>query len=254
MDENILKQAGLSEEQAITYEALLEKGPQKATPLSSWTGIKRGLIYKVLEQLENMGLVEKKGGTGTVAVFYPNHPSVLLDKMDRDKKNLDLAKEVVGAGIGALSSKYNLLAGKPNVRFFEGSDAIEKITSDYPKKDTEIRQWIDISIATKEIKNEFSKYLEERVKKGISKRMIVPNNTLSIEYVKKGSELTEFHIEKSATSIPTAIQVYDDTVSMLTLSDTKKIGFIIEDPAIAETMKNIFDEAWNKNKTIEPTS
>ncbi len=82
------------------YESLLEKGPQKASPLSTWTGIKRGLVYKILEQLENMGLVEKKGGTGTVAVFYPAHPSILLDKMDRDKKNFELAKEIVGAGIG----------------------------------------------------------------------------------------------------------------------------------------------------------
>jgi sugar-specific transcriptional regulator TrmB len=39
--ENILKQAGLSEEQAITYEALIDKGPQKASILANWTGIKR---------------------------------------------------------------------------------------------------------------------------------------------------------------------------------------------------------------------
>lgn len=119
-EENILKQAGLSEEQAMTYQTLLDKGPQKATPLSVWTGIKRGLTYKVLEQLENMGLVEKKGGIGTVAVFYPAHPSLILDKMERDKKSLELAKDVVSAGLGQLSSKYNLLSGKPNVRFFEG--------------------------------------------------------------------------------------------------------------------------------------
>ena len=116
-----------------------------------------------------MGLVEKKGGEGTVAVFYPNHPSMLLDKMEKDKKNLDLAKEVVSASIGALSSKYNMITGKPNVRFFEGSDAIEKITNDYPKKGTEIRQLVDISYILKKIKKETINYKDERVKKGISK-------------------------------------------------------------------------------------
>jgi len=245
--ENILKQAGLSEEQAITYEALLEKGPQKASTLATWTGVKRGLTYKILEQLENMGLVEKKGGTGTVAVFYPNHPSLLLDKMDRDKKNLDIAKEVVMAGVGSLSSKYNMIAGKPNVRFYEGVEAIEKITNDYPEKDTEIRQWIDISSALEHIKDATVSYLYKRVKKNISKRMLVSDSSQNREYAKKGSALTEFKITKS--KLPTAIQVYDDTVSMLTLSNEKQIGLLIEDPSLAETMKSIFDELWEKAET-----
>ncbi len=245
--ENILKQAGLSEEQAIVYESLLEKGPQKASPLASWTGIKRGLVYKILEQLENMGLVEKKGGTGTVAVFYPAHPSILLDKMDRDKKNFELAKEIVGAGIGVLSSKYNLIVGKPNVRFFEGSDAIKNITNDYPKTDKEIRQWINISEALNKIKNETINYKDERVKKGISKRMIISENTDNINYVKTNHALTEFKFIKK--DLPTAVQVYDDTVSMLTLTDDKNIGIIIEDKSIAETMKNIFDELWENSNS-----
>ena len=162
MDENILKQAGLSEEQAVTYEALLEKGPQKATPLSSWTGIKRGLIYKVLEQLENMGLIEKKGGTGTVAVFYPNHPSVLLDKMERDKKNLELTKGVVSFGIGNLASKYNLLAGKPNIRFFEGKEGVANVLRDSFTSKTEI-----LTLADNEAMN---KYYPELNKENIEVR------------------------------------------------------------------------------------
>ncbi len=42
-EDQILMQAGLSEEQALTYQALLEKGPQKASDISRWTGGKRGL-------------------------------------------------------------------------------------------------------------------------------------------------------------------------------------------------------------------
>ncbi len=87
-DEKILIEAGLSEEQAAIYSALLDKGPLKAGAISSWTGIKRGLIYKVLDQLENMGLVSKKGGDGTVAVFAPEHPSRLSEIMERKRSLL----------------------------------------------------------------------------------------------------------------------------------------------------------------------
>ena len=74
-DITILQQAGLSEEQALTYQALLDKGPQKASNIAQWTGIKRGLTYKVLDELVNIGLVEKKEPTSGVATFFPLHPS-----------------------------------------------------------------------------------------------------------------------------------------------------------------------------------
>lgn len=248
MEENILKQAGLSEEQAITYEALLDKGPQKASTLSVWTGIKRSLTYKVLEQLENMGLVEKKGGTGTVAVFYPAHPSILLDKIDRDKKNLDLAKEVVSLGIGNLSSKYNLLTGKPNIRFFEGEDSVSNITGDFPKVEKEIRQIIDISNALKEFKDETINYLNKRIKLGIHKKMILPDTEENRKYIESGSEMTEFRLLPKNTVIPTSFQMYENKVTILTLNKEKKIGLIIEDKEIATGMQNIFDALWDLSK------
>ncbi|MFH1608816.1 MAG: helix-turn-helix domain-containing protein [Patescibacteria group bacterium] len=250
-EENILIQAGLSGEQAQAYQALLEKGPQRASDLSKWTGIKRGLIYKVLEQLESMSLVSKKGGTGTVAVFSPSHPSLLLSNIERKEKEVALTKEMLTSSIGSLSSKYNLITGKPNVQFFEGEDAIEKITGDYPENETEIRQWIDINLANKEIQEKFKEYLEKRIKKGISKRMILPNNQKSEEYAKNAIEMTKIRIEKNIQNLPTAVQVYDNKVTILTLEENKKIGLIIEDSSIALTLKNIFDSGWEKLTSLE---
>ncbi len=249
-EENILKQAGLSEEQAVTYEALLEKGPQKASILANWTGIKRGLTYKVLEQLENMGLVEKKGGTGTVAVFYPAHPSILLDKMDRDKKNLELAKNMVSLGLGNLTSKYNLLSGKPNIRFFEGEDGILNITGDFPKEEKEIKQIIDISAALNEFKDETLNYLNKRVKLGISKKMLLSDNLENREYAKKGSELTEFRFLPKNFPVPTSFQMYENKLTILTLKEDKKIGIIIEDPDIYKAMESLFNSLWFLAKDI----
>ena len=126
-EERILIDAGLSEEQALVYGALLEKGPQKASNIASWTGIKRSLVYKILEQLDNMGFVEKKGGEGTVAVFSPNHPSLLLSSFEQKEKEMAMTKELITASLGQLTSKFNLLAGKPNVQFFEGKNDYQQI-------------------------------------------------------------------------------------------------------------------------------
>ncbi len=242
--ENILIQAGLSEEQALVYEALLEKGPQKASPLSSWTGIKRSLIYKILEQLETMGLVEKKGGPGTVAVFSPLHPSLLMHDLERKEKELALAKDMLTHSLGTLSSKYNLIAGKPNVQFYEGKEAIAQVTNEFPKNEKEIRQFINIGRAMEQFPDETVGHLHQRIKAGISKRMIVPDTEPNRAYVKKGSELTEFRFIKNV--LPTAVQIYDDKVSMLTLTPEKVVGLVIEDSAISETFKMLFDEYWER--------
>lgn len=245
-DEKILIEAGLSEEQAAVYSALLDKGAMKAGPISTWTGIKRGLVYKVLDQLENMGLVSKNENSGSVTVFSPSHPERLREIMEQKEKSVALAKETLSFSLGSLSSKFNLLSGKPNIQFFEGKEAIERITSDYPKTETEIRQWIDISEAMKNMGENTVSYLKERIKKNISKRMIVSQSEENINYAKNGSELTSFKFINK--NIPTALQVYDNTVAMLTLSKDKNIGLIIEDKDIAETIKNIFDTLWEKSE------
>lgn len=246
--ENILKQAGLSEEQAVTYEALLEKGPQKASPLAEWTGIKRGLTYKVLEQLENMGLVEKKGGTGTVAVFYPNHPSVLLDKMDRDKKNLDLAKEMVSLGLGSLASKYNLIVGKPSIRFFEGKEGIKEVLFDTlsVSKDTEIYTYVDLDAILKYIPEINEEYSEKREKLGIKKKGLMLDTIKAREVIKTYlTEITETKFIKiNVPEFETIMQIYENKISYITLKENQMIGIIIEDPHIYKMHKAIFEHLW----------
>ena len=82
--------------------------------------------------------------------------------------------------------------------------------------------------------------------------MILSNNTENKDYAKKGSPLTEFKIINK--KLPTVIQVYDNKVTMLTLTKEKQIGLMIEDSAVAETLKNIFDELWENAERIPTDS
>jgi HTH-type transcriptional regulator, sugar sensing transcriptional regulator len=254
-EENILKQAGLSEEQALVYQSLLEKGPQKASPLSQWTGIKRGLIYKVLEQLEMMNLVEKKGGAGTVAIFYPNHPSNLLDKIERDKKSLELARDIVSTGLGNLSSKYNLLAGKPNVRFFEGEEGIIKVIQDSLESKTEILTFADNEAMNKTYPELNKKNIEMRKNKSIKKRIISIDTPYIRELAKNDQAgITERRVIKSDEQFAVAMQIYDDKVAFITLDPNRSIGIIIEDKSIYEMQKIMFEFIWQGANPIGPNS
>jgi len=251
-EENILIQTGLSEEQAQVYQSLLDKGPQRASDLAKWTGIKRGLIYKVLEQLETMGLVSKMGGPGTVAVFSPAHPSLLLANLERKEKELALNKEMLTSSIGSLSSKYNLITGKPNVQFFEGEDAIQKVMNDSLSATETIFQYVDNEAVDKYLREENKEYVKNRTKLGIKKKMISPDTAFVRERAKQMNPgLIELRLIKNVLPFGTTMQIYNDKVTYLTLSESKKIGVIIEDPDIAKMHKIIFQAAWEKAEAFE---
>ena len=244
---HILIESGLSEEQALVYESLLSRGPQKASILSSWTGIKRGLIYKVLDELEALGLVDKKGGTGTVATFSPNHPSLLLENLERKEKELALTKDIVGSSLGIFTSKYNLLSGKPNVQFYEGDEGIKKAMDDSLKSKTPILQFIDNDSIVPFLQNENEHYVKKRHEIGIQKLMIVPDDEYSRKIIEtKKDDITNIKILDGLMPFSTTIMIYDNKVVYLTARTNKKMAVLIEDPDIYEMHKNIFEALWQK--------
>ncbi len=252
MEENILIQTGLSEEQAQTYQALLEKGPQKASDLSKWTGIKRGLIYKVLEQLESMSLVSKTGGPGTVATFSPAHPSLLLSNIERKEKEIAFNKEMLQSSIGSLASKYNLIIGKPNIQFFEGEEGMKKVLDDTlnVSTGTEIYTYADLEAILKYIPDINASYSDRREKLGIKKKGLLLDSPRAREVIKNyHTETTDTKfIPYGAAELETVMQIYENKISYITLKDNSMIGIIIEDPLIYKMHKLLFEHVWNITK------
>jgi len=252
-EENILIQAGLSEEQASVYKALIERGPQKASALASWTGIKRGLIYKVLEQMEAMGLVSKKGGDGTVATFSPEHPSQLMNIVEQKAKSLALTKQTLEYAIGSLGSKFNLLSGKPNVQFFEGFDGIKKVTFDSLNSKTEILSFADNEAVNKLYPKLNEEYMPTRKKLNIKKRLISKDNPYIRELTKKDDPaITERRVIAENFTSATVMQIYDGKVSYITLDPERTIGVIIEDKSIYEMHRILFELTWKDATPIGP--
>ena len=87
-----LVRAGLTPHQAAIYEALIQRGPQKATRLAFLAGVPRTLSYKVLDELAAEGLVTKKDERGRVTLFAPAHPLKLKELAERRLEEAKQAK------------------------------------------------------------------------------------------------------------------------------------------------------------------
>jgi sugar-specific transcriptional regulator TrmB len=79
MNNNILKEAGLTATQATAYIILVKNSPCTPPHLAELIKESRTNTYKVLEQLELIGLVSRDE-THKKLRYWANNPSLLIDK------------------------------------------------------------------------------------------------------------------------------------------------------------------------------
>src|SRR3989338_135756 len=165
--------AGLEPDQAQIYEILLKNGPLKAGKVALKSTLKRGLVYKILDELVELGLVIKNEPAGKVAIFEPAHPLKIKEFAEAKEAKLKTAQLALDGILGNLTSDYNLALNKPGVQFFEGMDGIKKILDDSLASKTEIYSYADIESINKYIPDLNREYVAKRERLKIKKRGIV---------------------------------------------------------------------------------
>lgn len=254
MYEKVLAQSFLTKEQAVVYSALLKAGAIPAGKLSQKTPLKRALVYKVLEQLVEIGLVKKQEKRGQIAVFTPTHPSKLKDLAQIREKNTIDAQRILDSIIPGMISDFNLISGKPNVRFFEGIDGLKKVYEDTLTKNNKIYALLSPAAATPELKKWLNSiYVKKRLKLNISAKVILSDSKEGKAYTKlnKKSLRETIVVPHKQCPIDIEINIYGkNSVSFISYRKEELIGVILESPAIYSTMKTFFNLAWAQAQKI----
>lgn len=257
MNEKILLGLGLTKVQSEIFNCLLQNGPKKASDIAKIAKRPRGVAYKGLEELIDLGLVLKKEGKLGVALFSAEHPSNLEKVLERREKELNKIKKEFSASLPDLISAFNLVSNKPGVRFYEGEVGIEKSLNDTLSSKTTIYTFADIEAVEKNIKQINSTYSKKREKTNIKKNIIVADTPFNRNFLKNfNSEITEFRfLPKDFYSFNSGVQIYDNKVSYQVISEKDKMAIIIEDKNIYQMNKLLFEYIWEKlSKKINDSS
>lgn len=243
MYEDVLKQAGLTADQAAIYEVLLQNGPSSAGDLTPKTAYKRGMVYKILGELEDLGIVDKEE-EGKIAVFHPVHPLRLkgfTEKQERKVKEAQVALERI---MPRLTSEFNLALGKPGVRFFEGREGVIQVFEEIIKE----KEHIDSIEGKGEIEKFFPEYhasfVRRRIKKGVKNRVICPStNPLNKTSQKELRETRRISAKKYPLSMD--ITIIKGKVTLSTFNEGSAIGIVIDHPEIAKNFRILFQYIWD---------
>lgn len=243
----LLTNAGLTDSQAQLYEIIIGLGPSTAGRIAKNAPFKRGLVYKILDELVQLGLAEEQKESGKAAKFMPAHPSKLKSIVELREKSLRTAAEALETALPRIVSAFNLTSGKPGIRFYEGSEAIEQIANDSLTAATEILTYIDSDALEQYHSKTNEKYVATRAAKGIKKRVLTTDTPYQRAMYAKTKETAQMRFMHMASfSAKTIMQVYDNKISYVVLEPDRVIGVIIEDAIIAQMHRLLFNHEWER--------
>lgn len=242
----ILKDFGLSDNEAKVYLSSLSLGPSTIAEITEVAEINRTTGYSVVQSLERQGLmsIEVKGFKKLYAAQSPERLEILLEtKRDKFKKSFP-----------EFAALYNLKGGEGAVKYFEGIEGVKSAylellddlkPHDYYYSISEVERWYDLD-------PDFFESIRKRRAKMMSLdiKVIVNNTPGSREYKKKEK------IYKQQTRI---LPKYTLLNNSITFTPHKIIfhqilpphnAIVIENQSVIQTQKELFDVIWNSLSNI----
>ena len=243
-----LQHLGLSDKEASVYIASLELGSDTVQEIAKRAEVKRANTYVIIEKLMSKGLmssVEK----GKKTLYKVEDPKQLLRLLQEQEEDIKKKEQEFKKHLPELETLFDIAEEKPKVRYFEGKEGLIAIREDYFKaKNKEVLG----VFALDEEKSVFSEEerksaYERRVNKNINTKLLYTSE----KRIEAKPKLTiRRFIPKDKFPLSSSIIIYDNKVGIVSLKG-KLIGVIIENKEIANTLRSIFNIAWEGAKQYQ---
>lgn len=234
----LLKSLNLTDDQAAVYVAALELGQATMLTLAKKSRVNRTKIYRFIDELKSRQLITETRKRKR-NLYSAVHPEQLVEITKETTRELENA-------LPELLAIYNTSRTKPRVTFYEGVEGMKEVYADTLKERTEIVGWSDYEYSIEALRNFLTNYPKERVKRNIFYKVIARENSDSRRLQKIGlKELREVRIARGGDT-QIELYIYGNKVAHLNFRSNPLFAVIMEDPAIAATMRQIWKEAWDK--------
>lgn len=245
--EKELQQLGLSDKEAKTYVTFLEAGPSSVQDIAKKSGLKRPTVYFAIDQLVKRGLmslVEK----GKKRFFTAESPERLVSLIAVQKRKAQVLEEDLHKVLPGLNNLFSLTGEQPKIRFLEGKEGLKAVQEDFLKtKDKNIENIYPRDDFIKVFsESERKEYIANLRKKRIKVRTIYTSRQKNAVLIPNPSAERKF-VPYEKFPFSADITIYGNKVAIGAYRG-KLVGIIIESKEIAETLRLVFNLAWNSIK------
>jgi HTH-type transcriptional regulator, sugar sensing transcriptional regulator len=240
-----LSQLNLTDKEVRTYLALLQNGASSIREISLKTGINRVTTYAAIDELKSKGLVaeSRKGKRKLYVAEDPETLKGLLkekeERLEKERMSLD---NIILPALKAININQQ---NKPQIKFFEGADGINRVYDEYILKERECINCGSYETATKVLTFEDEvEYIQEVKKRKIFYRMILEDTPLNHRFGEMAKGIAHTKYLSPETKISADIVVAGPLVALI--SYDRKSATLIEDESIAQAIKMYLDFMWEQ--------
>lgn len=239
ISENLLASLGLTEHQALVYEAALELGQANMQELSRKSGVKRTSIYNFIEELREKGFITETKKKKR-RVYSAVHPGQLIE-MEKTRV-VELQRL-----LPELLAIYNKSDAKPRVTFYDGIEGTEEVYAAMLTDKQQIYTYEDLEYMKLGMRPIFySTWPGERARRGIPLKAIVRDSVTAREFIKDNIKLLRQSKFIQSEPLRTEINIWGDKVALMSFQRSSPFCVLIEDKDIAATIRTAWTELWNR--------
>lgn len=245
----IIKEIGLNDRHAKVYQALLEK--PRATPLqlARETSLNRSSLYRYLEDLRELGLVELV--LSDKSSVYIAKPEGLNQYLANQEARVDALKKVIPQLAEDLL-KVTQTGQESEVRYFRGVEGLKQMLWNVASAKIEVmglgyQDW-NSSVG----KTYADKLRQKMMENGNASREILNSVDDSFGYTSLGKNYTKVYehrkIDSRLIDIKHDTYIYGDVFAYYYHYQGEYFGVEIHNKEIARTEKQMFEILWNMAK------
>ena len=239
-----LQSVGFTNKQAKVYVAALFLGPSAVQKIAEQAEINRATAYVILDELAKMGLVSEST-QGKKTVFVAEPPTSIDRYLDDQSKALVSKKDELKNLLPGLNEMSRSTDGAevPVVRFYKGKKGIMQTSSESRRKAKAGDEVYGIANVD-EVEAIFPGHTDEnavlRVRKKLSSKVLYYSVSQPLPSSKKISRKTK----RIKTPVMADITLYPSRATLVTYAGEDSTGIVIENKQIVETLRVVFELAW----------
>lgn len=240
-----LEKLGWHEKKAKIYLALLQLGEGSVIDIADKAGLKRTSVYNILPEMVREGIVTT-GVKRQKKFFYIENPKNLKQGFQDKISYIDKI-------IPELSAIHNIIPYKPKISYYEGVGGMKELyqdTLDSLHPGDTIMSYTGFKDYYDFMPREFMDwYVQERVKRKIRIKMIVPDFPTTREILSQAqSTLREIKVVPgNQWQFSADTEIYANKVALISHSENF-IGVILESKEINQMQRMAFEIMWNALK------
>jgi sugar-specific transcriptional regulator TrmB len=244
---NAFLSLGLREDHLKVYKASLEWGETTISNLAYKAKLPRTTVYDLVDDLMKKGLIKSSLSVGK-KLYSPQDPEYLIVLLQQKQGEMQALLSDFNSNLNELKAMQNTNSNKPKVHFLEGAEGImQAYEMTFSAKEVLVQclttdDYGDVS--EEFFNNYFEKFfLHTNIK---SKEILAEyEDENDGAYIKKYGSGKNLQLRVPVTGdLTTDFMVFDNTVIFVSFDKSNSYALVVEDPKVANCMRNLFNLAW----------